>query len=391
MSRSIAVGIDIGTYQTKVVIAEADRNNERLVPRVIGVGYAESKGLRHGYIVSQSEVSKSISQAVAQAEKMSGIEVKRAIFSVGGIGLSGVTSSGMAVISRADYEITDLDLQKSIDASQSEIPQAQIANRRIIHTVPINFRIDGKQVFGNPVGMKGMRLESKTFFVTCLNHHYGDIIEAAAEADIGVEEIIASPMAASVVTLSKAQKIAGCVLCNIGSETVSIIVYEDNKPISLEIFPLGGNDITNDIALGLRIPLEEAEEVKKGSIVGVSYPRKKLDEIISARLSDIFELIEAHLKKIGKNNLLPAGIIITGGGSSIEMIENLAKNSLKLPSRIGTISFGEGAKGQIKDASWSVAYGLCLIGLTNNGDENGVNPLTGIGKGFVNWLKQFLP
>ena len=289
-----------------------------------------------------------------------------------------------------ESEITELDIKKATDASQSEIPQSQIVNRRIIHTVPLSFRIDGKQVFGNPVGMKGMRLEAKTFFVTCLNHHYADIIEAASDADIGVLDVVATPIAASVVTLSKAQKIAGCVLANIGSETVSIIVYEDNRPISLEIFPIGGSDITNDIALGLRIPLEEAEEVKKGSIVGVTYPRKKIDEIISARLSDVFELIEAHLKKIGKNGLLPAGIILTGGGSSLEMIENMAKSSLKLPSRIGSITFCEGAKGQIKDASWSVAYGLCLIGLTNDGDDNGFGPRPP-GAGFLNWIKQFLP
>lgn len=391
MSRSIAVGIDIGTYQTKVVVAEADREGDKLVPHVIGVGYAETKGVRHGYIVNQKEVSRSIKTAVLQAEKMSGVKIKRAIFSLGGIGLSGITSNGMAVISRADYEITDLDLQKAVDASQSEIPQTQIANRRVIHVVPLSYRIDGRQVFGNPIGMKGTRLEAKTFFVTCLNHHYSDIIEAAAEANVGVEDIVASPIAASVVTLSKAQKIAGCVLTNIGSETVSIIVYEDNKPISLEVFPIGGSDITNDIALGLRIPLEEAEEVKKGSIVGVSYPRKKLDEIISARLSDIFEVIEAHLKKIGKNGLLPAGIVITGGGSSLEMIDQMAKSALKLPSRVGSITFGEGAKGQIKDASWSVTYGLCLIGLTNENEENGVGMTRRVGVGFLNWLKQFFP
>ncbi len=390
MSQAVAVGIDVGTYQTRVVVAESDSQNEKLVPKVIGVGYAESKGLRHGYIVNQAEVARSISVAVAQAEKMSGIKIKKVFFSLGGIGLSGITSSGMAVISRADYEITDLDLQKATDASQSEVPQSQIINRRILHTVPLQYRIDGKQVFGNPIGMKGMRLEAKTFFVTCLNHHYSDIIEAATESNIGVEDIIASPMAASVVTLSKAQKIAGCVLTNIGSETVSIIVFEDNKPVSLEVFPIGGADITNDIALGLRIPLEEAEEVKKGSIVGISYPRKKLDEIITARLSDIFDLVEAHLKKIGKNGLLPAGVIITGGGSSIEMVEPLAKNQLKLPSRIGSITFGEGAKGQIKDASWSVAYGLCLIGLSND-EGNGIGVVKEPVIGLVKWLKQFLP
>jgi cell division protein FtsA len=391
MSKNISTGIDIGTYQTRVVISETDYDGDKISPKVIGIGFADSKGLRHGYIVSQSEVAKSIKIAVAQAEKMSGEKIKRATFSIGGIGLSGTTSNGTIITSRADYEITGLDLSKAIENSQTEIPQAQIINRQIIHTVPLQYKVDGKPIFGNPVGMKGARLEAKSFFVTCLNHHYSDLIESASEAGIGVEQVVAAPIAASLVTLTKAQKIAGCVLANIGSETVSIVVYEDNKPISLEVFPIGGSDITNDIALGLRISIEEAEDVKKGSIVGINYPRKKLDEIVSARLSDIFELIEAHLKKIGKNGILPAGIIITGGGSSIETIDSLAKSSLRIPSKIGAISFGDNNRGQIKDASWSVAYGLCLIGFEN---EEETTQSFGVMKKTTNilgWFKQFLP
>jgi cell division protein FtsA len=392
MARNISTGIDIGTYQTRVVISEADYDGEKNSPKVIGVGCADSKGLRHGYIVSQNEVAKSITQAISQAEKMAGVKVKRGIFSLGGIGLGGTISNGTVITSRADYEITEMDLNKAIEISQSEIPQAQIINRQVIHTVPLQYKIDGKPIFGNPIGMKGARLEAKTFFVTCLNHHYSDLIEAASEAGIGVEQVVASPIAASLVTLTKAQKIAGCVLANIGSETVSIVVYEDNKPISLEVFPIGGSDITNDIALGLRISIEEAEDVKKGSIVGINYPRKKLDEIISARLGDIFELIEAHLKKIGKNGILPAGIIITGGGSSIETIDALAKSSLRIPSKIGAITFGDPTnRGQIKDASWSVAYGLCLIGFENDEESTqnfGVMKKT---TDILGWFKQFLP
>jgi cell division protein FtsA len=120
--------------------------------------------------VSQSEVAKSIKIAVAQAEKMSGEKIKRATFSIGGIGLSGTTSNGTIITSRADYEITGLDLSKAIENSQTEIPQAQIINRQIIHTVPLQYKVDGKPIFGNPVGMKGARLEAKSFFVTCLNH-----------------------------------------------------------------------------------------------------------------------------------------------------------------------------------------------------------------------------
>ena len=390
MSRNTSVGIDIGSYQIKVVVSEAVHESKKTALKIIGVGYAESRGLRHGYIMNQEEVAVSLRSAIGQAEKASGVKIRKAFVAIGGIGLSGVVSNGTIIISRADYEITDLDVRKVTEASLTEIPKTVSINRKVMHTVPIQFKVDGKAVYGKPVGMKGTKLEVKTFFITCLENHFNDLVETLGETGVEVEDVVAAPIAASLVTLSKTQKIAGCVLANIGSETVSIIVYEDNRPISLEIFPIGGSDITNDIALGLRIPLEEAEEVKKGSIVGVTYPRKKIDEIISARLSDVFELIEAHLKKIGKNGLLPAGIILTGGGSSLEMIENMAKSSLKLPSRVGSITFGEGAKGQIKDASWSVAYGLCLIGLTNDGDDNGFGPRPP-GAGFLNWIKQFLP
>ncbi|HBV00933.1 MAG TPA: hypothetical protein DEF00_00870 [Candidatus Taylorbacteria bacterium] len=186
---------------------------------------------------------------------------------------------------------------------------------------------------------------------------------------------------------------AGVVLANIGSETVSIVVFENNLPISLEIFPIGSNDITNDIALGLRVPLEEAENIKRGTIVGGNYPRKKLEEIIEARLSDIFELIESHLKKLGRSGLLPAGIVLTGGGSAIETVGDLAKTSLRLPSRVAAISFGDNIRGQIRDASWSVAYGLCVIGLENGDEEtmSGLKLVKRTRKGLMNFLRQFLP
>src|ERR1035437_7050335 len=198
-------------------------------------------------------------------------------------------------------------------------------------------------------------------FIPCIDHHLNDILESVEGAGIRVEDVMAAPVAASLVTLTKSQKIAGVVLCNIGAETVSIAVFENSVPVSLEIFPIGSTDITNDIALGLKVPLEEAEQIKIGAITGSSYPRKKLEEIITARLSDIFELIEAHLKKIGRNGLLPAGVIITGGGSGLNSINEIAKASLQMPSRIGTIGVLDG-KSSFKDATWAVAYGLCIWG-----------------------------
>ncbi|MSU55234.1 MAG: cell division protein FtsA [Candidatus Taylorbacteria bacterium] len=392
MFKNISVGIDIGSYQIKVVIAENSKEKEKTFPKVLGVGYAESKGLRHGYILNQEEVAKSLRSAIQQAEKTSGTKVRRAFVSIGGVGLSGITSGGTTVVSRADYEISELDVQKVVDASQSEIPQSSIINQRIIHTVPLEFKVDNKLVYGRPVGMKGTKIEVKTLFITCTERHVSDLIETLGEAGVTVEDIVASPIAASLVTLTKTQKVAGCVLANIGSETVSIAVFENNIPISVEVFPFGGDDITNDIALGLKIPLEEAEDIKRGTIVGISYPRRRLDEIISARLSDIFDLIEAHLKKIGRNGLLPAGIVLTGGSSGIETIGDFAKASLKLPSRIAGVSLNEGNKGQIKDASWSVAFGLCILGL-NEDDRitDGVGTIKVASNEIFKWLKKFLP
>lgn len=392
MSSKTIVGIDIGTHQVRVVVAKNLGVNN--LPEILGGGSAESKGLRHGYIINGTECLKSVQAAVAQAERSSGERIRRAYISIGGIGLSSIISLGQAIISRGDQTITELDLDIAIQTAEESIPSAIIQNRKIIYTIPINWKIDGKPVLGRVLGLKGLKLEVKVLFVICLESHMNDLIEAVEEAGIDVIDIVASPIAASFVTLSKPQKIAGCVLCNIGAETLSIVVFDNNIPISIEVFPIGGADITNDIALGLRIALEEAESIKLGGLTRSSYPRKKLEEIISARLGDMFEFIENHLKKIGKNGLLPAGIILTGGGSYINSIEDIARSSLRLPSRVASLRVGDG-KIQIKDSSWSVAYGLCIMGTIPEEDRLGPLRHGGI---FLNifgkiwkWLSQFLP
>ncbi|HVS79453.1 MAG TPA: cell division protein FtsA [Candidatus Paceibacterota bacterium] len=392
MSRNIAVGIDIGTYQVKVVVASNSDENERGLPVVLATGIAESKGLRHGYIQNQGEVSRSVLQAVRQAEKTAGFKIKDAFLSIGGVGLTGIIAQGSTVVARGDSEIAELDISKVQEACESEIPASQMSNRKIINAVPIQYKIDGKVVLGKPLGMKGMRLEAKMLFVTCLEPHLQDLIQAVEEAGIEVVDVVASPIAGAVVTLTKTQKIAGCVLANIGAETVSIVVYENNIPISLEVFPLGSTDITNDIALGLKIPLEEAEQIKLGAVTSTPVSKRRFDEIVNARLSDIFELIEAHLKKIGRSGLLPAGVIITGGGSNVGAIDFLAKSALRLPAKIGAITLSD-KKGVIRDSTWSVAYGLCIIGLLQEGSGTNLSGVfsRGAGTKIWGWFKQFLP
>ena len=392
MARTITVGIDIGTYHVRVVVAEIVKERDKANPRIIGTGFAESKGLRHGYIINSGEVTRAIKTAVRQAEKASGIEIKRAYLSIGGIGLAGNTAQGSVVITKADSEITDLDINKVLEACENELPQSLSMNRKIIHAIPIAYKIDGKQVLGRPQGMRGMRLEVRMLFITSLEQHLNDLIQAVADAEIEVEDVMASPLAASLVTLTKAQKIAGCVLANIGAETVSIAVFENNIPISLEVFPIGSTDITHDIALGFKIPLDEAEKLKLGHTTDSSYPKKKLDEIILARMSDIFELIDAHLKKIGRNELLPAGIIITGGGSAISSIEDIAKAALKLPSKIAAFTFESSSRLNLQDSTWAVAYGLCILGFTQGSEPSMGLKLMGKTKNSVlSWIKQFLP
>lgn len=404
MSQKISVGIDIGTYQIKVVVSESVLSKDGiLIPKIIATGEAESRGLRHGYIINIFDVTRCIKLAVAQAEKIADIKIKKGYISIGGIGLSSVVGKGSVMITKADLEITNLDVKNVLTEAENSLSPSSLTNKQIIQTVPQAFKIDGQMLIGRPVGMNGSKLEAKVLFIICLKQHLNDIIKAVEDADIEVLDIIASPIAASMVSLTKTQKVAGCILVNIGSETVSLAIFENNIPISLEVFPIGSTDITNDIALGFKIPINEAEDIKIKHTGEMQYSKKKLDEIISARLLDIFSLIEAHLKKIGRNGLLPAGIILTGGGSKIDTIEDIAKISLKLPSKVSSANFLSNIKNsQLQDSYWSVAYGLSIWGLNLNGTDDFITAfgttkdsdsktLNKIFKKIIEWFKQFLP
>lgn len=389
MKDRVIAGIDIGTYQVKVVVVKHNpKNNSTSLPQIIGTGYAESRGLRNGYIINESDVVRSVRSAVLQAEKASGVEIKKAYVSIGSVGIDEIFSHGEIITSRADSEITQLDIDKAMQDSEDRI-QDHIPNRRILHAVPVSFSIDGERVLGRAHGLKGTKLEVESLFITTFEQHLNDLVNAIESIGISVEDVMAAPLAASFVMLTKAQKRAGCVLANIGAETVSIAVFENSIPVSLKIFPIGSNDITNDIALGLKIPLEEAEKIKRGGMTSTNYSKKRLDEIIAARLTDIFELIDAHLKKIKRDGLLPAGIIITGGGSGLATIQDLARAALQLPSRIATLDPGQ--NGKIRDASWAVAYGLCMWGSSDAEESSSIGIAKKAKHSIIEWLSQFLP
>ncbi len=383
-------GIDIGTQVTRVVVIGFNKGNKD--PVVLAVGSAETEGVRQGYITNTDLVARSVKRAVNQVEKILNSKIRRAFISIGGISLNSVTSTGSVITSKSDQEITNLDVSKALASSENNL---DLLNRKIIHTIPLNYKLDGKELYVRPEGMHGIKLEVKTLFITCLKQNINDLATAFALAKIEIEDIVAAPIAESIILLNSKQKAAGCALVNIGAETVSLSCFENNLLISLQTFPIGSMDITKDIALGLKISLEEAESVKLGSVIGGNYSQKKIDEIVEARLGDIFELIENHLKRLRRNELLPAGIIFSGGGTYINNLEELSRNQLKLPIRLGPVETAINTKFKIRDASWYTAFGLALLPTKEYPDEtikNQIgNNLKQVGGFFKSILSQLLP
>ncbi|KKS86248.1 MAG: Cell division protein ftsA [Parcubacteria group bacterium GW2011_GWA2_43_11] len=386
MAQKIAVGIDVGTYQIKVVVASQDSREQRA--KIIGTGFAQSRGIRHGYVVNRQDIAKMLQLAVREAEKSSGVAIRRAYLSVGGVGLEEFRSRAELLVSRADSEVTELDLKNIIEESERKI-SSRLLNRKVIHAIPLAYRLDGERLMGSPIGMKGVKLELDALFLTALEQHLNDLIAAVEDVGVSVIDVMASPLAGSFVTLTKAQKIAGVVLANIGAETLSVAVFENDVPISVKVFPMGSTDITHDIALGLKISIEDAEQAKRGALINSVTSKKQLDTIIAHRLSNIFALIEAHLKRLGKNGLLPAGVVISGGGSGVTTIEDIARVVLKIPSKKASLML-EG-KSKVKNSTWAVAYGLCIWGLTNDIESSSFSTIKENASGFITWLKQFLP
>ncbi len=389
MSDHIITGIDVGTFHVKVAIARLPRNaGSQAKPEIIGTGLAESRGLKSGYIMQEGDVARSIKSALAQAEKAAGVVVKRAHVAIGSIGLEEVYSHGEIIPARADSEITSSDLEKLMQDSEDRVMD-NIPNRRILHGIPLRHSIDGRPVMGRPQGLRGTKLEVDSLFITTFEQHVNDLIKTIESLGVYVEDVIASPLAASFVLLSKAQKRAGCILANIGAETTSIVIFEDTTPISLKIFPVGSTDITNDIALGLRVTLEDAEKIKRGAMTSATFSKKRVDEIVTERLQSIFGLVDNHLKKIKRDGLLPAGVILTGGGSNHPQVVEVAKTSLSLPARTATLEIGKNLK--VKDASWAVAYGLCMWGASDTEEASTIGIVKHTKRSLVSWLSQFLP
>lgn len=397
MGRNIITGIDVGSSVVRVVVAEERKGSS---PYILAATSKPSAGVRKGYITDVDLASQSIRSAIALAEKTAGVAIKHAYLAIGGISISSIKAKNSTTISRADTEVSELDIKRLFEQCESGL--TNVSNKDILHKIPLSYKVDNEEVLGRPIGMKGSKLEMEVIFITALSQHVDDLIKAVENVGIAIEDVVAAPYAASFAALTTQQKEVGCVLANIGSSTVSIIVFEEGVPISLEVFPIGSTHITNDIALGLQIPIEEAEMIKV-NYGAENVSKKKLSDIIDARLNDIFDLIEAHLKKINRNGLLPAGIILVGGGSNLISLEDVAKSSLKLPARICdsleknfSKTQGQNSKDYIlTDPAWSIPLGLILA--SDQASELGTSNIVRanmLGKtrvAFSKLLRNFLP
>lgn len=387
MSKTIITGLDIGTSAIRLIVCEEDDGGAL---RPLAQIKKESRGLKRGYVVNFEETVNNLKEAASEAERQAKIKVRDLILGIGGITLEAKVGEGQAAAARADLEITDADVERAVEASSNSL--GEMVNRRIIHHIPISFKLDGKKIPppGRPEGLRGQRIEVKTLFIHCFSQHLDEMLRAVKKAGLQATDFVAGPLASAAVALTPTDKTAGSVLVNIGSQTTSVVVYEDSLPVSLQVLPIGSSDVTNDIALGLRVSLEEAEKMKLETESRLTI-KKKLDDIIEARLYEIFEAVEAHLKKISRAGLLPAGVVIVGGGARTENIERLAEDILKLPIRVFDPGADNRFRNQIRDAGWTVSYGLCLSAV--NREEDGLAGWSARkgGQTIFRWLKELWP
>ena len=219
------------------------------------------------------------------------------------------------------------------------------------------------------MGLQGTKLAADTLIISILTKQYEDILAAVEKAGIEVEnEVMISPIAASLVTLTKAQKVAGVILANIGAETTTTVVFNENVPISVKVFPIGSGDVTHALALAFQVSLPEAEQIKKGAVTGSDISPQKIQRVINEKLKNIFTVINAHLKSIGRQRMLPAGIVLTGGGSGLPNAQDVAKGILKLPATIGVPT--NLPRSGFADAIWAVAFGLCRFAYLEDTEAN---------------------
>jgi len=368
------VGLDIGTSMVRCVVGTFDPHSSSM-PSIIGHGQAVNQGMRRGSVVHIDDVADAIIHATTEAERISGINITKATVNVNGSHVSGINSEGVIAISAANREISLEDRARVEEAATIlKLP----TNREIVQFFAKNYSLDGQKNIKDPVGMHGVRLEVDAHIVTAATPNLRNLDMAISKAQIHASHHTVSSLAAAEAVFSRQQKEAGTALIDIGAGTTNLIVFEDGEVQHVAVLPIGGQHITNDLAIGLKTDLDIAEEVKiknaslrrdnTKATASVKYNNKtytfsaeEVYMIVEARVEELFEYVDKELQKIKKSRKLPGGIVITGGTSKLAGIEEMAREKLELAARVGRLHNIGGLVDTVEDASYITVVGLMLL------------------------------
>ncbi len=404
---NVIVGIDVGTTKVCTLIGQMSGG---LMPRIIGVGVVPSRGIRKGMIVNVHEATEAIARSVDKAERTAGIQVEQTYVSLSGDHITGVNSRGVVAISRGERGIVVSDIERALDAAQAiAIPH----NQEVLHVIPRNYNIDGQDGIREPLGMHGFRLEVEAHIITGASSAIQNLTKCINALDTEVEELVLNPLAAGEAALTPTEREMGVVVADIGGGTTDISIFIEGSVWHTVILPIGGHHLTNDIAVGLRAPYATAEEIKKksghalpGSIAGdemldiaafgeqarQQVPRRFLAEIIEARTVEILELIMKEVKRSGYDGLLPAGLVLCGGTADLSGIQELGRETLGLPVRVGAPRGLRGLVDVLNDPAYTTSVGLLLWGLRRESALRPRKGKTNTTRKIMDWLRRaFLP
>lgn len=403
MSRSkVIAGIDVGTDKVCTIITSVSEESNKL--HVIGVSSHPSNGIRKSQIVDLEDTINAITESVEAAERMAGYTISDAFITISGAHIKSQNSKGVVAVSEPEGEITSTDIDRVIEAARAlSLPSSE----EILHVIPREFQVDSQAGIKDPLGMTGVRLESEVHVVTASSTAMKNIIKCISEVGINVAGLVFSGLASSYSTLSETEKELGVVLVDVGAGSTSISIYVEGALSHSAVIPIGAKNITNDLAIGMRISLQSAEKIKLLLSKQAATPilttedtkdiikrRKEMDKldltklslkedlrfasrktledgIIKPRLVEIFNLVAKEVKDAGFVGLTPAGVVITGGGAeTVGMIE-VAKRVLSMPARIGEPKGLDGLIDEIQTPTYASATGLILYASTQSESSSG--------------------
>ncbi|MCA9332713.1 cell division protein FtsA [Candidatus Saccharibacteria bacterium] len=368
------IGLDIGTSTVRCVVGMQDQEDPSKLS-IIGHGSAPNIGMRKGVIVHIEDVADAVSHAVTEAERVSGVHIKNATVNVNGSHVVGMNSKGVIAISAANREITDDDRIRVEEAATIiQMPP----NREIIQVFAKNYRLDGQDNIKDPVGMQGVRLEVDTHILTAATPNLRNLDLVLEKSHVNATHHTVSSLAAAEAVLNRQQKESGTLVLDIGAGTTNMIIIEDGEVQHIAVIPIGGINVTNDLAIGLRTDLDVAELVKINhatvdkkpvkNFVRVEHDGKthqfdgtEIKMITEARVEELLELVDKELKKINKSRKLPGGVVLVGGTAKLPGLAEFTKEKLELAARVGKLQPLNGLLDTVQDSEYVAAVGLMLL------------------------------